>query len=178
MASKALLPDSCNQGCVHGPRVSASTASSHASFGACPCGAGVGRLLESARRMLEPWWTGIWHSRIRPSNFVGNFTPRNRNVGIAMVSSEQVPEISFIAMGRWIQGGWKVRVELFRTDYCDVCAGPLTDGPVLIGRSRCCSIECAIAARSVERDVAMHSGTYLSTPMRLEHAAAYHTRWR
>lgn len=72
-----------------------------------------------------------------------------------------------------------MRAELLRPDYCDVCAGPLVGGSVLIGRVRCCSIECALAVGSVDRDpAAMLNRRHFSTPMRLEHAAAYHTRWR
>lgn len=70
-----------------------------------------------------------------------------------------------------------MRATLLRPDYCDVCATPLAGGPVLVGRLRCCSIEC-VPAKPIERETAMRGGGYLSTPMRLEHAAAYYTRWR
>ncbi len=78
------------------------------------------------------------------------------------------------------RGGLKMAAMVTQQDSCDVCARPLTDGVVMVGRIRCCSIACALVAKPIEPALTvLHGGLPVRRrSFETDRAASYHIRWR
>lgn len=73
-----------------------------------------------------------------------------------------------------------MRIEVIQPDFCDVSARPLPGGVVMVGSTRCCSIECAMSTIPIVRTLVVLHGhpTERRESHESNHASAYHTRWR